>query len=117
MEAMSLEYAAKVHSTSLVALELTTIVPYSVEPRARHQVFKGGEMPTGDAAFDAAFRVVGLIAMGESPFASAEVRQRIAAHDDWIFSFDGPLLACVGLAPISRRPRSSAIACTRSSAS
>ena len=97
MEAMSLEYAAKVHSTSLVALELTTIVPYSVEPRARHQVFKGGEMPTGDAAFDAAFRVVGLIAMGESPFASSEVRQRIAAHDDWIFSFDGPLLACVGL--------------------
>ena len=53
-------------------------------------------MPTGDAEFDAAFRVAGLIAMGESPFASAEVRQRIAAHNDWIFSFDGPLLACVG---------------------
>jgi hypothetical protein len=97
MEAMSLEYMAKVHSTSLVVLELTTLVPYSVEPRARHQVFKGLEMPTGDAAFDAAFRVAGLIAMGESPFASPEVRQRIAAHNDWIFSFDGPLLACVGL--------------------
>ena len=97
MEAMSLEYTAKVHSTSLVAIELTTMVPYSVEPRARHQAFHGlPEMPTGDAAFDAAFRVAGLIAMGESPFASAEVRQRIAAHNDWIFSFDGPLLACVG---------------------
>jgi hypothetical protein len=24
--------------------------------------------------------------MGESPFASAEVRQRIAAHNDWIFA-------------------------------
>ena len=33
MEAMSLEYTAKVHSTSLVVLELTTMVPYSVEPR------------------------------------------------------------------------------------
>ena len=32
MEAMSLEYTAKVHSTSLVAIELTTMVPYSVEP-------------------------------------------------------------------------------------
>ena len=41
MEAMSLEYTAKVHSTSLVALELTTMVPYSVEPRARHQAFHG----------------------------------------------------------------------------
>ena len=75
---------------------MTTLVPYSVEPRARHQVFKHLEMPTGDAAFDAAFRVAGLIAMGESPFASPEVRQRIAAHNDWIFSFDGPLLACIG---------------------
>ncbi len=96
MEAMSLNYMAKVHSTSLVVLEMTTLVPYSVEPRARHQVFKHLEMPTGDAAFDAEFRVAGLIAMGESPFASAEVRQRIAAHNDWIFSFDGPLLACIG---------------------
>ncbi len=32
MEAMSLEYMAKVHSTSLVVLEMTTLVPYSVEP-------------------------------------------------------------------------------------
>ena len=98
MEAMSLNYMAKVHSTSLVVLEMTTLVPYSVEPRARHQAFHGllREMPTGDAAFDAAFRVAGLIAMGESPFASAEVRQRIAAHNDWIFTFDGPLLACIG---------------------
>jgi hypothetical protein len=34
--------------------------------------------------------------MGESPFSSAEVRRLIGAHDDWIFAFDGPLLACVG---------------------
>jgi hypothetical protein len=95
IESMSLEYAAKVHHTSLVVLELTTIVPYSVEPRLKHQFVHGLDMPTGDAAFDAAFRVSGLIAMGESPFANAEVRQRIAAHNDWIFAFDGPLLACV----------------------
>ncbi len=40
MEAMSLEYTAKVHSTSLVVLEMTTLVPYAVEPRARHHAFQ-----------------------------------------------------------------------------
>ena len=96
IEAMSLEYAAKVHTTSLVTVELSTLVPYQVEPRMRHQAFHGLEMKTGDEAFDSAYRIVGLVALGESPFASAEVRQRIAAHDDWIFVFDGPMLACVG---------------------
>ncbi|HMK10718.1 MAG TPA: hypothetical protein VK461_04005 [Acidimicrobiales bacterium] len=97
MEAMSLEYMAKVHSTSLVIVELSTLVPYSLEPRLKHHAFHGVEIPTGDAEFDAAFRVVGLIALGESPFSSPEVRQRISAHHDWIFSFNDAVLACIGL--------------------
>ncbi|HTN79779.1 MAG TPA: hypothetical protein VMK16_08900 [Acidimicrobiales bacterium] len=96
MESMSLEYMAKVQSTSLVTVELSTLVPYAVEPRLRHQVIHGFEMATGDAEFDAAFRVVGLFAMGESPF-SPEARRLIEAHRDWIFLFDGPLLMSVGL--------------------
>ncbi len=95
METASLRYSAKVHGTSLVVVELTTVVPYSVQPRMK-QGLHGREIPTGDAAFDAAFQVLGFIALGESPFASSEVRQRIAAHNDWIFVFDGPTLACVG---------------------
>ena len=52
-------------------------------------------MPTGDAAFDAAFRVVGLIVMGN------RLRERGGSPADRSaqrldLRFDGPLLACIG---------------------
>ena len=51
----------RLYGQGFCAVELNTLlVLVGIEPRSKHQAFEGVEIPTGDVAFDAAFRAVGL---------------------------------------------------------
>ncbi len=54
----------RLYGQGFCAVELNTLlVLVGIEPRSKHQAFEGVEIPTGDVAFDAAFRAVGLNAL------------------------------------------------------
>ena len=72
--------------SSIVAVELTTLLPIlSIEPRDKmHAAFPGRELSSGNAAFDEAYRVLGVKGMAEAVL-SPDFQQRIAARQDWAF--------------------------------
>lgn len=72
--------------SSIVAVELTTILPIlSIEPRDKmHEAFPGRELSSGNAAFDEAYRVLGIERLAEA-ILTPDFQQRIAARKDWAF--------------------------------
>ncbi len=117
MEAMSLEYTAKVHSTSLVVLELTTMVPYAVEPRSRHQVFHG--LPRCRPATPRSTQRSAWSA--SSPWANhpLPVPRSVNASQRMTTGSSRSTVRCsrASVGPTSRQPTSSPIASMRPSAS
>jgi hypothetical protein len=84
--------------SAVCAVELPTMLPIAgVEPRTKFASLAGPEVPTGDAAFDARYRIVG--APGSVDVVTADVRHAIAAHGDWVFVAERYLLGCVSLPP------------------
>jgi hypothetical protein len=87
METADLRVAAHVHATSLVALELPTIVPLQgIEPRQKFSAFGGSDVPTGNPAFDARFRVVPLLGFAPEIVTPA-VQTLVLAQSAWTFAF------------------------------
>jgi hypothetical protein len=74
------------YGSSIVAVELTTILPIvGIEPRDKmHEAFRGRELSSGNAAFDEAYRVLGIEGMAETVL-TPDFQQRIAAREDWAF--------------------------------
>jgi len=71
--------------SGVVAVELSTVLLIGgIEPRGRHNGIPGPEVPTGNASFDAAYRVVGAGRLSKG-VVTPEMQQRIAARDDWAF--------------------------------
>jgi hypothetical protein len=74
-----------VEGAAVTAVELSTVLMIAgIEPRLRHQGIRGPEVPTGDASFDSAYRVVGMARLAEG-VVTPEMQQRISARDDWTF--------------------------------
>jgi hypothetical protein len=74
-----------VEGAAVTAVELSTLLMIAgIEPRLRHQGIPGPEVPTGNASFDSAYRVVGMARLAEGVVTS-EMQQRISARDDWTF--------------------------------
>lgn len=70
---------------AIVAVELSTLLPIvGIEPRGRHEGIPGPEVSTGNASFDAAYRVVGVSRLADG-LLTPDMQQRIAARDDWAF--------------------------------
>jgi hypothetical protein len=85
-ETMDPSVAAHVHMTSLVAMEIATILPIQgIEPRQRESAFHGPEAPTADSAFDERFRVAPLVGSG-SDVLTTEVRRLISTREDRSFA-------------------------------
>ena len=86
------------YGTAICAVEIPTVllIP-AIEPkRFRRSAHAMRPAATGDAAFDAMFRVTGTAAdIGR--VLSSEVRQRMMVRDDWAFVADKYLLCCIGL--------------------
>lgn len=96
---------------AVCAVELpASVMPVIVQPRdQRHKVVHWmPEAPTGDAEFDARYRVLGAEGMAigrallatsglpsETAVLAAPVRQFIMSRDDWTFYFCEATLACV----------------------
>jgi hypothetical protein len=75
-----------IEGNAVVAVELSTLLPVvGIEPRGRHEGFPGLEVSTGNASFDAAYRVVGIGSLANG-LVTPEMQQRIAARDDWAFA-------------------------------
>jgi hypothetical protein len=73
---------------AVTAVELSTVLMIGgIEPRLRHKGIQGFEIPTGNASFDSAYRVVGMAGRGEG-VVTPEIQQRISARDDWTFIAD-----------------------------
>jgi hypothetical protein len=71
--------------SAIVAVELTTLLPIAgIEPRGRHEGIPGSEVPTGNASFDATYRVVGIRGLADG-LVTPDMQQRISARDDWAF--------------------------------
>ena len=74
-----------VEGAAVTAVELSTVLMIAgIEPRLRHQGVPGPEVPTGNASFDSAYRVVGMARLAEG-VVTPEMQQRISARDDWTF--------------------------------
>ena len=57
-----------IEGNAIVAVELSTLLPIvGIEPRGRHKGIPGPEVSTGNASFDAAYRVVGIGSLAERP--------------------------------------------------
>jgi hypothetical protein len=85
--------------TSICVAELAGFMSLAVaQPRGLHPVATIKWTPTGDAAFDAVFRVAEAPALGPSVL-TPEVRRLMLAHDDWLFLADEHRLGCVGFLP------------------
>jgi hypothetical protein len=98
-ETMDPTVAAHVHLTSLVAMEMATILPIEgIEPRQRESAFDGPDVPTADPAFDERFRVAALVGSG-SDLLTTEIRRLIRTRDE-------RTLACVDttLLSIAKEP-------------
>jgi hypothetical protein len=80
---------------ALCAVELTSLSPiFLVQPRPRPPVDHYPTVSTGDADFDRRFMVA--LVPGLDPSALPEgVRERIGAHDDWVFVGHDSWLACI----------------------
>jgi hypothetical protein len=80
---------------ALCAVELTSLSPlFVVQPRPLPPVDHYPLVSTGDADFDRRF-VVALVAGLDPNTLTEGVRQRIGAHDDWLFVGHDSWLACV----------------------
>jgi hypothetical protein len=74
-----------VEGAAVTAVELSTVLMIGgIEPRLRHQGIPGPDVPTGDASFDSAYRVVGMARLAEG-VVTPEMQHRISARDDWTF--------------------------------
>ena len=74
-----------VEGAAVTAVELSTLLVLGgIEPRLRHQGIPGPEVPTGNASFDSAYRVVGMARLAAG-VVTPEMQQRISARDDWTF--------------------------------
>jgi hypothetical protein len=74
-----------VEGGAVTAVELSTLLMIAgIEPRLRHQGIPGPEVPTGNASFDSAYRVVGMARLAEG-VVTPEMQERISARDDWTF--------------------------------
>jgi len=88
--------------TSICVIELPGVPslvlaqPRVLRPMAR--ILK--ETPTGDASFDAAYRVTEELMFGPSVL-TPEIRRLILARDDWIFLGDQGRFSCVGFFPFA----------------
>lgn len=82
--------------TSICAAELPTVVlGLVVQPRhLRHQVTHLPEVETGDPLFDQQYVVKGTADAAQ--VVTPEMRQLIAARDDWVFVSQQALFGCVG---------------------
>jgi hypothetical protein len=75
----------RIEGAAVTAVELSTLLMIAgIEPRLRHQGIPGPEVPTGNAPFDSAYRVVGMARLAEG-VVTPEMQQRISARDDWTF--------------------------------
>jgi hypothetical protein len=84
-----------VEGTSVCMVELPTVLSlFGLEPRSLHPVSRLAETLTGDADFDARFRVWEAAGLGGSVLVE-DVRRRIAARDDWLFLGDEYRFVCV----------------------
>lgn len=92
---------AHVEGCGVVGVELRTLLLLAgIEPRGGHKGIAGPEMLTGDASFDAAYRVVGLPVLTESVL-TPEMQQRIAARDDWAFITDDAMFVAICAEPFA----------------
>jgi hypothetical protein len=91
-------------SVAVCAVELPSVLPVTlIQPRRFPRITSLGETRTGDPVFDDHYQVIGmprpLAAVTGLSTADAvltpEVRQRIMAHDDWVFQAESYLLGCV----------------------
>jgi hypothetical protein len=83
------------HLTSLVAVELPTfLMMQGIEPRQHHSAFHGTEVPTGNTAFDAKFRVVGDPVHG-SGLVTPDMQSRIMSRDDWTFAIHEAMMLSI----------------------
>jgi hypothetical protein len=74
-----------VEGGAVTAVELSTLLLIAgIEPRLRHKGIPGPEVPTGNASFDSAYRVVGMARLAEG-VVTPEMQERISARDDWTF--------------------------------
>ena len=91
----------RLYGQGFCAVELTTLlVLVGIEPRSKHQAFEGVEIPTGDVAFDAAFRAVGLNASAAEVL-TPELRQRVLAYGDWAFLAHQTTFVSIASTPFS----------------
>ena len=83
--------------SAVCAIELPTILPLTgIEPRSRFAVFPGAETPTGNAEFDALYRVVGP-PVDLPDVVSVGVQQRVMTRNDWVFVGERYLFACISV--------------------
>jgi hypothetical protein len=80
--------------------ELPAMLPLAcIQPRRFKPILPIPETPTGDASFDEEFQVFGQLVLDQPPSLPEELKQRIAARDDWAFRFVRAWVACIGFGP------------------
>jgi len=90
-----------VEGASITAVELSTLLMIGgIEPRLRHQGIPGPEVPTGNASFDSAYRVVGSAPRAEG-VVTPEMQQLISARDDWTFIAEDTTLISICREPFA----------------
>jgi hypothetical protein len=83
--------------SAVCAVELPTMLPITgIEFRGRYAALVGKETPTGNAEFDASYRVVG-VPLQVPDVITPDVQQRVMVHDDWVFIAERYLFGCVSL--------------------
>jgi hypothetical protein len=91
----------RLEGCAVTAVELSTLLVIAgVEPRLRHHGIPGPEVPTGNPAFDSAYRVVGMPGLADG-VVSPEMQRRISARDDWTFIAEDTTLISVCREPFA----------------
>jgi hypothetical protein len=91
----------RVEGSAVVAVELSTVLLIAgIEPRGRHHAIRGLELATGNPAFDAAYRVVGVGTPADR-VVTAEMQQRIGERSDWAFLASETLFVMVAAEPFA----------------
>lgn len=78
---------------TVCAVRMPSVLRLTVQPRGLHPIVPPSLItPTGNPDFDARFRAA---AQTIEYVLTPAVKQRMMAHDDWVFRAEGYLLACV----------------------
>ncbi len=96
---MEMDRPVEVHyrGTAVCAVELATMLPIAgIEPRSKPAVMLGQDTPTDNPAFDARYRVVGVLA-GAAECVTSAVQRAVMARDDWVFLAERYMFGCVAV--------------------